>query len=82
MWWSLSVEGLLSTGTTPSSFTLVRACFKMGVFKLQSWTKSDTILHNIHPGPFDQYVQSQQLTWALNILHKHAHGACDISHVW
>ena len=31
------------------------AGFKIGVFRLQSWKKSDTILQNIHPGPFDPY---------------------------
>ena len=33
-------------------FSLVRACFKIGVFKFQS-LKNDTFWHNIHPGPFD-----------------------------
>ena len=34
-------------------FTFDRACFKIGVFRLKVGEKSDTILHNIHPGPFD-----------------------------
>ena len=29
--------------------------FLIGVFRLRSWKKSDTILHNIHPRHFDPY---------------------------
>ena len=37
-------------------FTLVWACFKIGVFKLQSSKKIYTFLSNINPGPFDPYA--------------------------
>ena len=34
MWWSLSVEGLLSTGPTPSSYTAIQVSRKFGNFSI------------------------------------------------
>ena len=52
--------------------TLVQACFKISVFRLRSWKKSDNILNNIHPGPFDPYVY----VWCLCTIWIGGRGQC------
>ena len=38
-------------------FSFGWACFEIGVFRVRSRKKCDTILHYIHPGPFDPYIK-------------------------